>query len=174
MRTFQKTIAINAPPETIFAFMDDIHNSGMHMTGRSMAMFGSRLNLEVLSTASTGPDVSYRWKGRIVGLPVDFTVVVKKWIKDVEKVWETIGHPKVIVIGWFRMFLNLTPVDGKTSVTLGITYDRPKGLLGKLLCLLLGPWYAKWCLKKMLRDANKQITSHDTQERQHIREQQPA
>jgi len=153
MKTFQETVLIDAPPHDVFMFMDDITHSGMHMSKRSMAMMGGRLNLELLSPNSTGPDVSYRWRGRAMGLPIDFTVVVTKWIEGKERIWETIGDPKVIVIGWFQMFLNLTQTDGKTSATLGITYDQPRGLLGKLLCVLLGPWYAKWCLHSMLEDA---------------------
>ncbi len=157
MKTFQKTIIINATPQSVFEFMDDVRNSGMHMSKDSKAMMGTHLELQLLSKNFSGPETSYRYIGKVMGMTIDFTVVVTRWIQNMEKIWETIGHPKVIVIGWFRMFLKLTPKNGNTSVELGISYEKPKSFFGKILCFFFGSWYAKWCLKNMLNDAKKNL-----------------
>jgi len=39
----------------------------------------------------------YRWTGRMMGLKMDFTVTVTKWVAGIEKVWETIGEAKMII-----------------------------------------------------------------------------
>lgn len=58
---------------------------------------------------------------------MDFTVEVTKWVQGKEKVWETIGDAKMIVLSWYRMYLILTPQENDTTQTeLGIFYAKPK------------------------------------------------
>ena len=152
IRRIERTAIINAKPKEVFAFMDDIRNTGKHMTESSGAMAGSKLKIEWLSDHKTGLGTKYRWTGKVVGMKMDFTVEVTKWIEGKEKVWGTIGDAKMIVIDWFEMDLIMTPEkDGKSKATLGIYYTKHKGLWG----FLFGKWYSKWCVKSMLRDTRK-------------------
>jgi len=152
IRHFERTMVINGKPEDVFAFMDDIRNTGKHMTESSGAMAGSKLKIEWLSDHKTGLGTKYRWKGKVVGMKMDFTVEVNKWIEGKEKVWGTVGDAKMIVIDWFEMNLIMTPEkDGKSNAKLGIYYTKHKGLWG----FLLGKWYSKWCVKSMLKDTKK-------------------
>lgn len=153
VRHFERTMVINGMPEDVFAFMDDIRNTGRHMTENSGAMAGSKLHLEWLTDHKTGLGTKYRWTGKVVGMKMDFTVEVSKWVKGKEKVWGTVGDAKMIVIDWFEMYLVLTPYEnGKTQAQLGIYYTKPKG---KFLGFLLGKSYSKWCVKSMLKDTKK-------------------
>ena len=62
MITVTETAEILATAESVFAYVDDIRNVGLHMTGRSsMAMMGSRLKLEILSNQPTGLGATYRY-----------------------------------------------------------------------------------------------------------------
>ncbi len=167
MKTVQKTILIRASPEKVFEFMDDVRNMGMHMSRDSRAMMGSHLDLEMLSENTSGPGASYRWKGKVMGMTIDFTMVVTKWIKDIERVWETIGEPKVIVIGKYSMFLKLAPADGSTMTTLGISYEKPKDFFGKVLEFFLGKWYCNWCLNNMLHDAQSRVELNSQSQQAH-------
>ncbi len=99
MKTLQKKITVHASPEKVFTYMDNISNTGMHMTKSSMPMMGGKLELKQLSENTTGLNSKFRWTGKMMGFTVDFTVVVSKWIKDKEKVWETIGEAKMIILG---------------------------------------------------------------------------
>ena len=155
---YEREMIIKGSPAEVFAFMDDIRNTGKHMTESSGAMAGSKLTIEWLSDHKTGLGTKYRWTGKVVGMKMDFTVEVSKWIDGKEKVWGTIGDAKMIVIDWFEMDLTMTPEgDGKSNAKLGINYTKHRGLLG----FLFGKWYSKWCVKSMLKDTKKHFENHE-------------
>lgn len=152
IRSYERTMVMNNIPEAVFAFMDDIQNTGMHMTKSSGAMMGSKLSVQWLSNYKTGLGTKYRWTGKVVGMKMDFTVEVFKWVAGKEKLWGTVGDAKMIVIDWFEMYLITTlSENGKTNARLGIYYTKHKGLWG----FLLGKTYSKWCVKSMLKDTKK-------------------
>jgi hypothetical protein len=152
VRHYEREMIIQGSQEEVFAFMDDIRNTGKHMTESSGAMAGSKLSIEWLSNHKTGLGTKYRWRGKVVGMKMDFTVEVSKWIEGKQKVWGTLGDAKMIVIDWFEMDLIMTPEkDGKSNAKLGINYTKHRGVWG----FLLGKWYSKWCVKSMLKDTKK-------------------
>lgn len=152
VRHYEREMIIQGSQEEVFAFMDDIRNAGKHMTESSGAMAGSKLSIEWLSNHKTGLGTKYRWRGKVVGMKMDFTVEVSKWIEGKQKVWGTVGDAKMIVIDWFEMDLIMTPEkDGKSNAKLGINYTKHRGAWG----FLLGKWYSKWCVKSMLKDTKK-------------------
>lgn len=157
IRHYEREMIINGSQEEVFAFMDDIRNTGKHMTESSGAMAGSKLKIEWLSDYKMGLGTKYRWTGKVVGMKMDFTVEVSKWVEGKEKVWGTVGDAKMIVIDWFEMDLIMTPEkDGESKAKLGINYTKHKGLWG----FLLGKWYSKWCVKSMLKDTRKHFENH--------------
>lgn len=158
IRRYEREMIINGSQEEVFAFMDDIRNTGKHMTENSGAMAGSKLSVEWLSNHKTGLGTKYRWKGKIVGMKMDFTVEVSKWVGGKEKVWGTVGEAKMIVIDWFEMNLTMRPEkNGKSNAALGINYTKHRGVWG----FLLGKWYSKWCVKSMLKDTKKYFEKHE-------------
>lgn len=166
MKTLSRTESFTASAEQVFRTIDDLGVTGMHMTEPSTMMMGSKLNLEFLTTHKTGLGSRYRWTGKIMGLKMDFTVEVTKWIKGVEKIWETVGETKLIIYSWYRMKLLVNEVNGKTDAELSISYEKPKGFFYKTLCFFLADWYCRWCLKKMLGDAKK-VLSGESHEKTH-------
>ena len=158
MEKFKRKIIIDASADEVFAFMDDIGNTGMHMTKTNAAMMGSKLNVEWLSENKTGSGAKYSWRGKVMGMKIDFTVEVTKWIPGKEKVWETVGAAKMIVLSWFRMYLILNPMDKRTTQTeLGIYYTIPKG---NILGFLLAGRYAAWCINSMLKDVKSHFNKN--------------
>lgn len=158
MKTLSRKESFSAPAEQVFKTIDDLGVTGMHMTKSSMMMMGSKLNLQFLTSNRTGSGSRYRWYGKMMGLTMDFTVAVTKWIKGVEKVWETVGNPRLIIYSWYRMRLVLTESNGKTEADLSIAYEKPKGFVNMILSFLLADWYCRWCLKKMLGDAKSVLS----------------
>lgn len=154
-KTLKKKIHIRAPVEKVFAFLDDLSKTGMHMSERSMMMMGSKLELERLPGPEKGEGATFRWSGKVLGLPVNFTETVTRWKKNEEKVWETVGEPRMIILGWYRMRLTTEPKKSGTSVLLEIQYEPPKGFFYKLLSAFLARQYAGWCLNQMLGDTKK-------------------
>jgi hypothetical protein len=152
-----RTMLIRVQRERVFSYMDDIAHTGMHMTGRSMMMMGSKLILAQLSGEATGPNARYRWHGRMMGLPMDFTVAVTKWAEGRENCWETIGEARMIILSWYRMELHLADDVSGTRATLSIAYELPHTWFWRMLARMLAPWYAQWCLKSMLNDSRRAL-----------------
>jgi len=152
VRHYEREMIINGSQEEVFAFIDDIRNTGKHMTENSGAMAGSKLKIEWLSAYKTGLGTKYRWTGKVVGMEMEFNVEVSKLVEGKEKGWGTVGDAKMIVIDWFEMDLVMIPEkDGKSKAKLGINYTKHRGPWG----FLLGKWYSKWCVKSMLKDTKK-------------------
>lgn len=155
-KVLKKVVTINAPVETAFNYLDDLSKTGMHMSENSAMMMGGKLKLEHLPGPEKGTGAKYRWSGKMMGLPLDFTVEVTKWIKNQEKTWETTGTPKMIILGWYRMNLKTEPAGaGGTRASLGIEYTPPEGLFYRFLSAILAPFYARWCVSRMLADAKR-------------------
>lgn len=155
MKSISRRERYQATPEDVFKQIDDLGVTGMHMTQSSMMMLGSKLKLEYLTANHTGLGTKYRWTGKLMGMPLDFTVEVTKWISGREKVWETIGDPKLIIYSWYRMHLMSLPRLNGAEAELSISYEKPKGIFNKILSFLFADWYCRWCLKHMLGDAKK-------------------
>ena len=160
MKNFKKSILIQSSPEKVFAYMDNIANTGMHMTKSSMPMMGSKLELKQLSKNTTGLNSKFRWTGKMMGFTMDFRVVTTKWIKDKEKIWETIGKAKMIILGWYQMRLVILPEGKNTKAELSIAYTNPKNIFFKIIAFFLAPFYANWCLNNMLQDSKKTLEAN--------------
>jgi len=77
----------------------------MHMTSSSAMLMGSKLHLQYLTSHHVGLNSKYRWTGKMMGIKMDFTVEVTKWVRGLEKVWETIDDAKMIIYSWYQMQL---------------------------------------------------------------------
>ena len=157
MKSLTKNILIHSTPEKVFTYMDNIGNTGMHMTKSSTLMMGNKLELKQLSENATGLNSKFRWFGKMMWFTMDFTVVVTKWIKDKEKVWETIGKAKMIIMDWYQMRLVILPERENTKAELSIAYANPKNIFFKIIAFFLVPLYANWCLNNMLEDSKKTL-----------------
>ena len=157
MKSITRIETYNATPEQVFKCIDDLGVTGMHMTQSSMMMMGSKLNVGFLTENHIGLGTKYKWTGKMMGMPMDFTVEVTKWISPKEKIWETIGGTKLIIYSWFRMQLIILPTLNGCKVELSISYEKPKGFINKILSFLFADWYCNWCLKHRLGDAKKSL-----------------
>ena len=137
--------------------MDNLGNTGMHMTESSAMMMGSKLDLKQLSENATGLNSKLRWFGKMMGFRMDFTVVVTKWIKDKEKIWETVGEAKMIILKWYQMRLVISPDGQNTKAELSIAYTKPDNIFFRFIAFILASWYANWCLNNMLNDSKKNL-----------------
>ncbi len=163
MKTIKRNASYNAPAEKVFSCLDDLGVTRMHMTASSAMMMGSKLQLQFLTTNHTGLGTKYRWTGSMMGLRMNFTVEVTKWVEGVEKVWETIGDARMIIYSWYRMHLLVYPGGNNTQVELSIMYERPMGWFARFISFLFVGWYCKWCLKKMLSDSKRKIEKDKTE-----------
>jgi hypothetical protein len=164
MKTKSKYIFINATPDKVFAYMDNLSNTGMHMTQSSSMMMGSKLQLTQLSENATGLNSKFRWSGNMMRFKMDFTVKVTNWIKDREKTWEIVGEAKMIILKWYQMHLVISPEGENAKAELNISYEKPDNILFRIISFFLGPFYANWCLKNMLNDSKMNLEMKTTKQ----------
>ncbi len=136
----------------VFNYMDRIGNTGEHMTKKSMAMMGGKLKLTQLTENVTGVNSKYRWTGKTMGFKMDFTVITTQWEKDHNKVLETTGPAKMIILDWYRMKLVVDQAGEDTRANLSIDYTKPRKFFFRSVGFFLAKPYANWCLEKMLYD----------------------
>jgi hypothetical protein len=146
-------VEIQASPQVVFDFMDDVHKAGWHMEQSSMPMMGSKMQIETLSKNQTGVGATYRWTGKVLGLPIDFSETVVKWENGRKRIWRTIGVPKIIIIGQYEMSFLVEPTKTGSRLSVSIDYELPKPIFWKFAGWLLAGWYSKWCLGNMCQDA---------------------
>lgn len=102
-----------------------------------------------------------RLEGRVLGIRLELDEVVTEYTPPSHKMWETVGAPRLLVIGPYRMGFTLVPDDlgptGSTSeqvvLTVFIDYALPDRGVSRLLGRLFGSWYARWCTSRMVDDA---------------------
>ena len=68
-----------------------------------MAMLGSRLRLEILSGQPTGLGATYRYSGTMMGLSIDFSESVTKYVPPRKTVWRTVGEPRLLIIASYEI-----------------------------------------------------------------------
>lgn len=156
-KTYSASLTIHSDAKTVFAFMDDLAKTGMHMSERSMMMMGSKLTLQDISKSGTGIGSTFRWYGKMMGMKMDFTETVTEWNPAKSKKWETIGNPRLIIFSWYQMGFDLHAIGNETKATLWIKYKRPQGWFYYILSVLFAGWYCRWCIGNMLHDTKKHV-----------------
>jgi hypothetical protein len=128
---FETTVEVDAPPEALFAQLDDHEVLASHMMQSSAMMGGSRMFFEFDAARGRAVGSKIRMFGRMLGLTLDVSEVVTERVVPEHKVWETVGTPRLLVVGSYRMGFRVKP--------------RAAKVLGRLL----GPTYARWCAVSM-------------------------
>lgn len=93
-----------------------------------------------------------RMSGAAFGLPLHVDEVVTAREAPYRKVWETVGAPRLLVVGSYEMGFEIKPALGGSNLRVWIAYDLAPGLFGRALGPLLAPRYARWCVGRMASD----------------------
>ncbi|KKT58668.1 MAG: hypothetical protein UX91_C0006G0205 [Candidatus Amesbacteria bacterium GW2011_GWB1_47_19] len=94
-----------------------------------------------------------RMRGKVFGLDLSLDEVITRREPPRVKEWTTIGTPRLIIIGYYRMKVNLLPQSQKTLLRVAIDYSLPEKnpWPGKIF----GGLYASWCVRQMIRDTGR-------------------
>lgn len=100
-------------------------------------------------------------KGRVFGIQLYLDEVVITRDPPLKKTWETVGEPRLLVIGSYRMGFNLTPDGTKAQLRVAIDYDLPtRGSRGCSVDssreLTRGGALGKWCGTHRIPSQRKQ------------------
>ena len=146
-----RIVAANA--DALFLHMDDHNRLASHMSQSSWVMAGSTMDIELDAAKGQAEGSHIRLSGRVLGIPIFVEEVVTEHQSPFNKVWETIGVPKLLVIGDYKMGFEITPQGTSSLLHVFINYNLPEPLLMRLLGHVLGGFYARWCTESMAKDA---------------------
>jgi len=164
MPTLSRSVSIAVPVARVFAYVDDIRNLARHMSeSGSMPMMGSKLKLEIMTPELTGVGAVYRYSGRMMGLTIDFSETVTKYVAGREKVWRTIGQPQLLIMAGYEMRVLVEPVSPASSrLTIGIDYELPRVGVWRALGWTLAGAYSRWCLTSMVEGSKLDLEQKGT------------
>ena len=147
------TGTLNAPVERAFEHLDDQRRLSAHMNERSWKMGWGKMDLRLGQKNGQAVGSHIVLDGRVLGIRLYLEEVVTERVAPSRKTWETVGEPRLLVIGPYRMGFDLTPSGSRVTLRVAIDYDLPGAGLSRLLGRMFGRSYAKWCTKKMVVDA---------------------
>ena len=156
-RHLESAAFIEASPQAVFAFIDDHARFSSHMTESSWMMGGGRMSVEVDDAKGQAVGSHIRLSGRVFGVPLHLDEVVTRREAPINKVWETVGSPQLLVIGAYSMGVQITPERGGSRLRVFIDYHLPDGAVTHWLGWLFGRLYARWCVERMLTGVVKQL-----------------
>lgn len=147
----EQSARVAAPAEAVFKLLDDPHQLGQHMDQRSPMMAGGSMRTETDEQRGQQVGSVIRMSGHFLGLALWLEEAVVERVPPQRKVWETRGHPRLLVIGSYRMGFDLRPQTSGTDVRIWIDYSLPSAGALRWLSRWLAPVYADWCLRQMMQ-----------------------
>lgn len=146
---------ITLPLAEAFALLDDHRRLSAHMNKASWQLAGS--SMEIAFDAMGGKTVGSHigMAGHVLGVRICLDEVVTLREPPWRKAWETVGRPRLLVIGGYRMGFELAPATPGCVATIAIDYALPQSGVTRWLGWLLAGTYARWCVRQMLRDAQR-------------------
>jgi hypothetical protein len=145
---------LRAPMEAVFERLDEHTRAAAHMNRPSWRTGWSRMTTTVDERGGREVGSHIRLEGKVLGLALSLDEVVMEREPPRRKVWETVGAPRLLVIGPYRMGFELVPQGaGAVGLTVFIDYEWPARGVPRLLGRLLGSWYARWCTARLTADA---------------------
>lgn len=147
MKHFEKSLLIPSSPKSIFDFADDHANFSAHMNQSSWMMGGGRMVTSTDEGHGQRIGSHIRMTGKVFGISIFLDEVVTDHNPPYTKTWETVGNPRLLVIGHYKMGFEITPQGKHSSLRVFIDYDLPSS--NTWLGRLFGGIYAKWCVGQM-------------------------
>jgi len=149
----ESTGALQTTMNDAFRLLDDPTRLSTHLTSRSWKLGWGRMTTIVDEQWGRVVSSHVVRRGRAFGMLLFLDEVVTEREMPRRKVWETVGEPRLIVIGPYRMGFEIAPSDSGVLLHVSIDYDLPSHGISRLLGYLLGRVYAKWCTREMLLQA---------------------
>ena len=152
------SVVISASPEEVFAFVDDQSRLSSHMSESSWMMGGGGMTIEMDDAKGQTVGSHIQLSGRVFGIRLFLDEVITRRDPPRQKTWETVGKPKLLVIGSYRMGVEITPDTRGSRLRVFIDYDLPTGSVTHWLGLLFAGVYANWCVTQMLAGASSHFS----------------
>lgn len=146
---YEETSLIQATPEDVFNYVDDQKRFSSHMSKSSWMMGGGSMSTEFDEGQGKTIGSHIQMKGRVFGINLYLDEVVTLREPPHRKEWETVGVPKLLVIGNYKMGFEISPKDSVSQLRVFIDYELPTTTNSRWLGQLFGKMYAKWCVQQI-------------------------
>ena len=150
---FEASAFVTAPVDSVFAYVDDPAQLSSHMGKSSWMMGGGRMQTEVDAGRGQTVGSRIRLRGRVFGLDLAVDEIVIERVPPQRKAWQTIGSPRLFVIGHYRMGFEIASQENGSLLRVYINYALPQNMLARPFGLLFGRYYARWCTRQMVSNA---------------------
>ena len=146
---YEEAEFIPAKPTEVFNFSNDHMRFSSHMTKSSWMMGGGKMDVSVDKGQGRQVGSHIRLSGKAFGIKLFLDEVVTRHDPPFVKTWETVGIPKLLIIGQYEMGVEIKPQGSESHLRVFINYELPStnAWFGKLL----GGFYAKWCVREMIK-----------------------
>lgn len=155
---YDNSAFIPVSAEELFAYVDDPARFSSHMSQSSWMMGGGTMDVSVDAGRGQKVGSHIRLSGKAFGISLFLDEVVTRHEPPLLKAWETVGSPKLLVVGQYRMAIEIIPHDGGSLLRVSIDYALPTAhaWIGRMF----GGAYAKWCVRQMIRGASDHFKIH--------------
>jgi len=157
-RHYEESAVISATPKEVFNYIDNHTRFSSHMNKGSLMMGGGKMETRVDEEKGQKVGSHIKMSGKIIGIDLFLDEVVTKREPPNLKVWETVGIPKLLVIGNYQMGVEINSQNKDSNLKVFIDYELPKGK-NSLLGYLFGDMYAKWCVRQMLSGTREEFNT---------------
>lgn len=156
---YESSAVVPATAEQVFALVDDHLSLSAHMSKPSWKMGWGRM--EIILDEHRGKSVGARicLAGHALGIRLALEEVVTERVPPHSKRWETVGSPRLLVIGHYRMGFEVTPHQRGSLLRVYIDYALPDTAPSRWFGRLLGRSYARWCTRQMIDDVMNRCTA---------------
>jgi hypothetical protein len=156
-RHYEDAAHVHASASAVFAFVDNHAALSAHMEQPSWMMGGGKMvtSIDAGRGQTVGSHIMLR--GRVFGLTLELDEIVLTRTPPSEKTWATVGTPRLIVIGRYRMGIRIRPTPDGAHLVVSLDYNLPDGAVTYWLGPLFSPIYARWCVRQMIAAVTKQF-----------------
>jgi hypothetical protein len=139
----------------LFETLDNHARLSSHMARPSWRMGGA--TMEITTDAGQGRHVGsvITLRGQVLGLRLSVDELVTVHQPPTVKVWQTIGTPRLLVVGAYRMRFDIEPRGSRSLLRVSIDYTLPRRGVERVIGWLFGRMYARWCTRQMVTDASR-------------------
>lgn len=164
LRHYEESTLISASPNEIFAYIDDHKRFSSHMSRSSWMMGGGKMGVSVDQGRGQKIGSHIRLSGKAFGIKLFLDEVITHYKPPFLKTWKTVGSPKLLVIGDYKMGVDISKFvsdeikskNSPTQLRVFIDYDLPTTNIW--LGQLFSGWYARWCVQQILKGVRDHFT----------------
>ena len=154
---YEESSVIHATADRVFAYIDDHTRFSSHMNKSSWTMGGGKMETKVDQGMGQKVGSHILLSGSAFGIKIFLDEIVTSHEPPSRKTWETVGTPKLLIIGSYGMGIEIKPQNAESQLRVYIDYDLPatNTWLGRIFSGV----YAKWCVRKMVNGTREEFIS---------------